>query len=226
MQCPWCDWRHTVRSSWSANTVWHFGASWDSRASRPRLLRWRRPRLRPCRSLCSHWCCIIWNVLTWPQGALPCFGDCEADQLHGWDRSALSMINWCPRLPPLDVQLELDNLSKRRTPACELHQSAVAKIHDRLRGHLLMFRDGSVRDSPRSASTAYVTPTTGTSIWCRLHFEASYNAAELAGLHLAADYLAATTPRSPWGSSATPEQLCKGCCSQTVLGSPWSCHQS
>ncbi|XP_037520707.1 uncharacterized protein LOC119397346 [Rhipicephalus sanguineus] len=47
-----------------------------------------------------------------------------------------------PHQQPLDVHLELGNLSKRRTPACELYQSAVAKLHDRLRGHLLVFTDG------------------------------------------------------------------------------------
>uniref|UniRef100_A0A224Z5T3 Tick transposon n=1 Tax=Rhipicephalus zambeziensis TaxID=60191 RepID=A0A224Z5T3_9ACAR len=60
-----------------------------------------------------------------------------------------------------------------------------------------MFTDGSVRDSPRSAAAACVIPTTGTTIQCRLPFHASSTAAELAGLHLAADHLAATTPQQP-----------------------------
>uniref|UniRef100_L7LZH7 Putative tick transposon n=1 Tax=Rhipicephalus pulchellus TaxID=72859 RepID=L7LZH7_RHIPC len=102
-----------------------------------------------------------------------------------------------PHHQPLDVQLELDNVTKSRTPACELRQSAMAKLHDRLRGHLLVFTDGSVRDSPRSAAAACVIPTTGTTIRSRLPFHASSTAAELAGLHLAADYLAATTPQLP-----------------------------
>lgn len=102
-----------------------------------------------------------------------------------------------PHQQPLDVHLELGNLSKRRTPVCELHQTAVAKLHDRLRGHLLVFTDGSVRDSPRSAAAACVIPTTGTTIRCRLPFHASSTAAELAGLHLAADYLAAMPPQLP-----------------------------
>ncbi|KAH7963664.1 hypothetical protein HPB52_022332 [Rhipicephalus sanguineus] len=99
----------------------------------------------------------------------------------------------CPIHPPpthqqhLDMHFELDNVSKRRTPACELHQSAVAKLHDRLRGHLLVFTDGSVRDSPRLAAAACVIPMTGTSMRCRLPFHASTTAAELACLHLAAD---------------------------------------
>ncbi|KAH7942972.1 hypothetical protein HPB52_002917 [Rhipicephalus sanguineus] len=42
-----------------------------------------------------------------------------------------------PHQQPLDMHSELGNLNKRRTPVCELHQSAVAKLHDRLRGHLL-----------------------------------------------------------------------------------------
>ncbi|KAH7939258.1 hypothetical protein HPB52_009715 [Rhipicephalus sanguineus] len=102
-----------------------------------------------------------------------------------------------PHQQPLDVHLELGNLSKRRTPVCELHQSAVAKLHNRLRGHLLVFTDGSVRDSPCSAAAACVIPTTGTTIRCRLPFHASSTAAELAGLHLAADYLAAMPPQLP-----------------------------
>lgn len=102
-----------------------------------------------------------------------------------------------PHQQPLDVQLTLDNLRKRRTPACELHQAAVAKLHERLKGQLLVFTDGSVRDSPHSAAAACVIPSTGTTIRCRLPFHASSTAAELAGLHLAADHLAATLPQLP-----------------------------
>ncbi|XP_037503495.1 uncharacterized protein LOC119378407 [Rhipicephalus sanguineus] len=89
----------------------------------------------------------------------------------------------CPIQPPPPHQQPLD--------------SAVAKLHARLRGHLLVFTDGSVRDSPRSAAAACVIPTTGTTIRCRLPFHASSTAAELAGLHLSADYLAAMPPQLP-----------------------------
>ncbi|KAH7963945.1 hypothetical protein HPB52_023976 [Rhipicephalus sanguineus] len=60
-----------------------------------------------------------------------------------------------PHQQPPDAHLELDNLSKRRTPACELHKSAVAKLHDRLRGLLLVFTGESAWDSPRSAAAAF-----------------------------------------------------------------------
>ncbi|KAH7976695.1 hypothetical protein HPB52_018309 [Rhipicephalus sanguineus] len=36
-----------------------------------------------------------------------------------------------PLQQPLDVHLELDKLSKRRTPACELQQAAMEKIHEK-----------------------------------------------------------------------------------------------
>ncbi|KAH7963670.1 hypothetical protein HPB52_022338 [Rhipicephalus sanguineus] len=68
----------------------------------------------------------------------------------------------CPIQPPplhqqpLDVHLELDNFSKRRIPVCELRQSAVAKLHDRVRGNLLVFTDGFVRDNPRLSAAACV----------------------------------------------------------------------
>ncbi|XP_037520770.1 uncharacterized protein LOC119397417 [Rhipicephalus sanguineus] len=102
-----------------------------------------------------------------------------------------------PLQQPLDVHLELDKLSKRRTPACELQQAAMEKIHESLRGHLLLFTDGSVLNSARSAAAACVIPETGTTIRCRLPFHSSSTAAELAGLHLAADHLATNLPELP-----------------------------
>ncbi|KAH7951506.1 hypothetical protein HPB52_010224 [Rhipicephalus sanguineus] len=70
-----------------------------------------------------------------------------------------------PTIPKhVDVHLELKKLSKRRTLACEFHQSALVKLHDRLRGHLLVFKNRSVRDSARSALATSVTPTSRTAM--------------------------------------------------------------
>ncbi|KAH8009208.1 hypothetical protein HPB51_012706 [Rhipicephalus microplus] len=102
-----------------------------------------------------------------------------------------------PHQQPLDVHLRLDNPRKRRSPACELHQEAVAKFHHRLRRHLLVYRNGSVRESPHTAAAACVIPSTGTTVWCRLPFHASFNAAELVSLHLAANHPTTTLPQLP-----------------------------
>ncbi|KAH8033017.1 hypothetical protein HPB51_005039 [Rhipicephalus microplus] len=83
---------------------------------------------------------------------------------------------------PLDIHLGLQNLRKRQTLASELHQSAAEKLHDRLWGHLLVFPDGSVWDSPYSAAASCVIPSTGTTIWCHLPFQANSTAAGLSGL--------------------------------------------
>ncbi|KAH7956096.1 hypothetical protein HPB52_006013 [Rhipicephalus sanguineus] len=97
------------------------------------------------------------------------------------------------RQQPMDVQLELDNLSRRRKPACELHQSAVEKIHDRLRGHLLVFTDGS--PSLLRQLLFIWQPTTSL----------------------------LQHPNSPWRSSVAPDQPYKRCCGQTEPASPWHC---
>ncbi|KAH7951834.1 hypothetical protein HPB52_013494 [Rhipicephalus sanguineus] len=52
-------------------------------------------------------------------------------------------------------------------------------------------------DSRRSAAAACVIPKTGTTIRCRFLIHSSSTAVELADLHLAPDYLAATTPQLP-----------------------------
>ncbi|KAH7942709.1 hypothetical protein HPB52_000200 [Rhipicephalus sanguineus] len=84
---------------------------------------------------------------------------------------------------------------QRRAPACELYQSAVAKIHDRQRGHLLLFTEWSVGTAPlERGCLRYVNE--------RDHhpvppFHACSTAVKLCGLYLAADYLAVTTPKLP-----------------------------
>ncbi|XP_049271245.1 uncharacterized protein LOC125758265 [Rhipicephalus sanguineus] len=67
-----------------------------------------------------------------------------------------------PHRRPPDINLRLGRLTKRRTPASQLQQATVEKIHEQLSGHLLL-------------STA----------------------AELAGVNLAADHLAANLPTQP-----------------------------
>lgn len=102
-----------------------------------------------------------------------------------------------PTQRPPDIHLHLEGLTKRHSPACELQQAAAAKIHQQLRGHLLMFTDGSVYRNPPSAAAACRIPELGTTLQCRLPFPASSTAAELAGLHLAVDHLAANLPTQP-----------------------------
>ncbi|KAH7982918.1 hypothetical protein HPB52_008102 [Rhipicephalus sanguineus] len=82
-------------------------------------------------------------------------------------------------------------------PASELRQAAAEKIQEQLRGHLLVYTDDSVYQSPPSATAACTVPEQGTTLQCRLPFSASSKAAELAGLHLAADHLAASLPQQP-----------------------------
>ncbi|KAH7955657.1 hypothetical protein HPB52_002800 [Rhipicephalus sanguineus] len=146
--------------------------------------------------------CIMWTASAGPPEAVPSFRVLGANHPHGWDRSAHSLLNLFPRLSPLDVHFEPDNLSKRRTPACELHQSAVAKLHDRTRRHLPVFAHGALSPSVlvqvvgwNPFAVACVTPIAGTTTQCSFPFHASSTTAELAGLHLAADYLVATTPQ-------------------------------
>ncbi|KAH7939524.1 hypothetical protein HPB52_013485 [Rhipicephalus sanguineus] len=109
---------------------------------------------------------------------------CEHPDL---DKTELLSLPPPPLLQLLDVQSELDNLSKPRKQACELHQSAVAKFYEGLMQSLLVFTNGSVRDSARLAATVCVITTTGTIIWGCLPFHSTCTAAELAGLHLVAD---------------------------------------
>nr|XP_050041161.1 uncharacterized protein LOC126538348 [Dermacentor andersoni] len=116
-----------------------------------------------------------------------------------WSLPASRMGNLCrlyeetvPQLPvavalppphhgPPDVHLSLKGIAKRRAPAAALQQAAACKLQEEMEGHLLVFTDGSVLPSGQ----------------CRLPFAASSTAAELAGLHLAADLLAEHLPQQP-----------------------------
>ncbi|XP_037503717.1 uncharacterized protein LOC119378753 [Rhipicephalus sanguineus] len=102
-----------------------------------------------------------------------------------------------PHRRPPDISLRLGKLTKRRTPASQLQQAAVEKIYEQLSGHLLLYTDGSVYKSPPSAAAACTVPELGVRLQCRLPFPASSTAAELAGLNLAADHLAASLPTQP-----------------------------
>ncbi|KAH7969761.1 hypothetical protein HPB52_021729 [Rhipicephalus sanguineus] len=168
---PGAVWYHTVGSIRKGNT---HGTSCDTRASCPWLPLWRRhTRAASCRS----------SLLGARRLCLPSAITEPAIFTDGTDQ-------------PRDVQLELENRSEKRTPACELHQSAAVKINDRLRGHLLVYVDGTTSE-PNSAAAACIIPMTRTTIRCLTLFHASSTAAASAGLHLAADYLAATTPQLP-----------------------------
>ncbi|XP_070382492.1 uncharacterized protein [Dermacentor albipictus] len=101
-----------------------------------------------------------------------------------------------PHHGPPDVHLSLRGLAKRRAPAAALQQAAACKLQEELEGHLLVFTDGSVLPSG-SAAVACTVPTLACHRQCRLPFAASSTAAELAGLHLAADLLAEHLPQQP-----------------------------
>ncbi|XP_037577065.1 uncharacterized protein LOC119459328 [Dermacentor silvarum] len=101
-----------------------------------------------------------------------------------------------PHQQPLEIHLTLEGKQKRRTPTCELEQTALSKLHN-LDGHLHVFMDGSVLPSSGLATAACMVLALGESLQYRLPFAASSTAAELAGLRLAADYLAAHPPQVP-----------------------------
>ncbi|XP_077507959.1 uncharacterized protein LOC144119128 [Amblyomma americanum] len=84
-----------------------------------------------------------------------------------------------PTRPPLQVSLDFGGMSKRHTPAAALNQTAAAFL-DEMKGTTLLFTDGSLN----------ATRT------CRLPFPGTSSAAELAGLHLAADLIATIPPGS------------------------------
>ncbi|XP_037507057.1 uncharacterized protein LOC119383121 [Rhipicephalus sanguineus] len=97
---------------------------------------------------------------------------------------------------PPEVHLSLDGATKRRTPAAALQQAATSKLQEQLEGRLQVFTDGSVMPDG-TAAAACVIPSKAISRQCRLPFPASSTAAELAGLHLAADLLAEDIPAVP-----------------------------
>ncbi|KAH7947441.1 hypothetical protein HPB52_011967 [Rhipicephalus sanguineus] len=101
-----------------------------------------------------------------------------------------------PHHRPPEVHLSLDGATKRCTPAAALQQAAACKLQEQLEGRLQVFTDGSVMPDG-TAAAACVIPSKAISRQCRLPFPASSTAAELAGLHLAADLLAEDIPAVP-----------------------------
>lgn len=101
-----------------------------------------------------------------------------------------------PHHRPADVHLSLSGANKRQTPAAALLQAAACKLHEELEGSLLVYTDGSVLANG-SAAAACTIPARAVNRQCRIPFAASSTAAELAGLHLAADVLAEDPPRQP-----------------------------
>ncbi|XP_070378184.1 uncharacterized protein [Dermacentor albipictus] len=106
------------------------------------------------------------------------------------------MVTPPPHEKPPEVHLSLNGASKRRTPAVALQQAATGKLVEELDGRLLVYTNGSVL-SNGSEAAACTIPSEGRSRQCRLPFRASSTAAELAGLHLAADLLAEDPPAKP-----------------------------
>ncbi|KAH7947411.1 hypothetical protein HPB52_011728 [Rhipicephalus sanguineus] len=86
--------------------------------------------------------------------------------------------------------------TKRCTPAAALQQAAASKLQEQLEGRLQVFTYGSVMPDG-TAAAACVIPSKAISRQCRLPFPASSTAAELAGLHLAADLLTEDIPAVP-----------------------------
>ncbi|XP_049272479.1 uncharacterized protein LOC119397303 [Rhipicephalus sanguineus] len=101
-----------------------------------------------------------------------------------------------PHHRPSEVHLHLAGATKRRTPAAALQQAASCKLQDQLEGRLQVFTDGSVMPDG-TAAAACVVPARTSSRQCKLPFPASSTAAELAGLHLAADLLAEDIQSEP-----------------------------
>ncbi|XP_037515483.1 uncharacterized protein LOC119391904 [Rhipicephalus sanguineus] len=101
-----------------------------------------------------------------------------------------------PHHRPPEVHLGLEGATKRRTPAAALQQAATCKLQEQLKGRLQVFTDGSVMPDG-TAAAACAIPSRASSRQCRLPFPASSTAAELAGLHLAADLLAEDIPAEP-----------------------------
>lgn len=102
-----------------------------------------------------------------------------------------------PHERPLVICTSLEGHSKRRSSSCTLLQVATSKLEEELAGRLLVFTDGSVLPDTGSATAACVAPALGRASTCRLSFSANSTAAEMAGLHLAADLLAADPPGVP-----------------------------
>nr|XP_050046359.1 uncharacterized protein LOC126543273 [Dermacentor andersoni] len=118
--------------------------------------------------------------------------------LHGElvGQSPTAVIPSPPHQQPLEVHLQLEGKQKKMSPPCELAQAALSKLHV-LGGYLHIFTDGSVLPSNGSAAAACIVPATGTTLQCHLPFAANSTAAELACLHLAADFLAEHPPQVP-----------------------------
>ncbi|KAK8782894.1 hypothetical protein V5799_015765 [Amblyomma americanum] len=94
-----------------------------------------------------------------------------------------------PTRPPLPISVDIRSCSRRRTPVAALQQTAATLLQESLGGHLQVYTDGSVLPATGQAAAACVAPALGAALSCRLRFPANSTAAELAGLHLAADLL-------------------------------------
>ncbi|XP_077498009.1 uncharacterized protein LOC144108715 [Amblyomma americanum] len=94
-----------------------------------------------------------------------------------------------PTRPPLPISVDIRSCSRRRTPVAALQHTAATLLQESLGGHLQVYTDGSVLPATGQAAAACVAPALGAALSCHLRFPANSTAAELAGLHLAADLL-------------------------------------
>ncbi|XP_077497475.1 uncharacterized protein LOC144108069 [Amblyomma americanum] len=94
-----------------------------------------------------------------------------------------------PTRPPLPISVDIRSCSRRRTPVAALQQTAATLLQESLGGHLQVYTDSSVLPATGQAAAACVAPALGAALSCHLRFPANSTAAELAGLHLAADLL-------------------------------------
>lgn len=100
-----------------------------------------------------------------------------------------------PAVAPLDITTTLPGVrSRARLPEVGIRQEAAALIDLEPPGQLLVYTDGSVLPSEGRGAAACTAPARGAHRQCRLPFPTSSTAAELAGLHLAADMLREDPP--------------------------------
>ncbi|KAH7934582.1 hypothetical protein HPB51_029053 [Rhipicephalus microplus] len=136
----------------------------------------------------------------------PYLPDCKVDQDLAWAsccRSIKQLWNWCPPavpLPPLtekpaDINAAKGGFSKRHPPICALKQASASKIEEELPGGLIAYTNGAVIPDTGSATAASsVMPALGWTAFCRLPFVACSTTAEMTGLHLTVELLAANPP--------------------------------
>ncbi|KAH6948839.1 hypothetical protein HPB50_026575 [Hyalomma asiaticum] len=110
---------------------------------------------------------------------------------------AVNILPPPPFRQPVNITTELPGVTKQRSAACALRQTANALLHEEHTNHIHVYVDGSVNPTTGSSTAACIIPAENISKTCRLPPYASSTAAETAGLHLAVDLLAENLPSRP-----------------------------